>query len=185
LVGNFGFKAVAAYGIGYKLLAFAMMLGFGFGSASSILVGNNLGAKNYDRAVMSVVTPAFMNTLVMFGVGLLFYFFPVPFVKIFNSDPEVINICAGYLKITSVSYAFIGAGFVISKALSGAGDTSANMFITLICLWFIQIPLALFYSIYWGMGVEGIWWATVVAMFLHTLATVMWFAQGKWKQKIV
>ncbi len=180
-VGQFGFRAVAAYGIGLKLLSFAMIFGFGLGEAAAILIGHNLGAKDYHRASRLTSICAGYNTLIMLVFAFIYFFFATPLIKIFNTDPEVIRICLEYLRVTSLAYIFVGAGFILSRALNGAGDTAGNMMISIICIWFIQIPLVLFYTQYWKMGVSGVWWGIMAASFLQGLATVMWFYQNKWK----
>jgi putative MATE family efflux protein len=183
IVGTFGFKCVAAYGIGLKLLSMAMMSGFGLAAASSILVGQRLGAKEPKNALNIALISAGYNALIMAVFAVLFVSFPYAWVRLFTRDLEVIGICTEYLSITVVSYVFIGIGLVFGKSLNGAGDTSSTMFLTLICLWIIQVPLALFYTMFWGMGVAGVWWAIMIATFLQSLSTIMWFTQGKWQTK--
>jgi len=53
-----------------------------------------------------------------------------------------------------------------------------------LCSCFIQIPLVLFYSIYWDMGVDGIWWGIMVASALQAIASFMWFLQKKWQKEL-
>lgn len=185
LVGTFGYKAVAAYGIGLRLFSLAMMLAFGLGNAASILVGQYLGAKKVRLAVKIAVLSASYNAVVMGAIAICYIIFAIPLVKLFNSDLEVVRIGVSYIKITTIGYVFAGIGFVLGKSLNGAGDTTTTMIVTLICLWFIQVPLALFYTVFWKLDVTGIWWAIVLAIILQALVTMILFAQGKWRTKKV
>lgn len=54
LVTSFGTVTLAAYGIGSRLRSYIMVPGFGFASAASVLVGQNLGAGKPERAEKSV-----------------------------------------------------------------------------------------------------------------------------------
>ena len=185
IVGHFGYKAVAAYGIGLNLFNFAMMPGFGLGAAASILVGQHLGAGRRAMAMQSALIPAFYNIIIMQIFALLFVAFSKPILSFFTNDFEVIRLGIDYLKITTISYFCLGAGFVLSRALNGAGDTSSGIIINMVCLWFIQIPLALFYAIFWGMGLKGVWWGILVASTLQAGSTCAWFLVQEWKKSKV
>lgn len=183
IVGQFGYKAVAAYGIGIKLLNIAMMPGFGLGAAASILIGQHLGAQRQTMAMQSALLPAFYNAVIMQIVALIYVAWPQKIMGLFTNDFEVIRLGMDYLKVSTIPYFVLGVGFVLGRALNGAGDTSSAITINAVCLWFIQIPLVLFYTHFWEMGVYGIWWAIMLASLFQAGSTAALFFTQEWRYR--
>ena len=76
-------------------------------------------------------------------------------------------------------------GIILSRSLNGAGDTVSPMFITLVCLWGVQVPLALFLTKLPSLGLSGVWWAIVISNLLQGTMTAVWFSLVRWKNKQV
>jgi Na+-driven multidrug efflux pump len=47
---KFGTPALAALGVGHRVESWSYMVGVGFGAAAAAIVGQNLGARQVDRA---------------------------------------------------------------------------------------------------------------------------------------
>jgi Na+-driven multidrug efflux pump len=63
------------------------------------------------------------------------------------------------------------------------GDTLIPMFMTLISLWIIRIPLAVFLS---GIiDTDGIWWSAPASWLTGMLFSFLSYLTGKWKSKVV
>ena len=155
IVARFGTKAIAAFGVGMRLHMLAMMPGFAIGMAAGTLVGQNLGAKEVERASQSAWRAVMYYSGFMFLMTLIFLFAAPILLNFFNSDPEVIKIGSGFLKIASLGYVFIALGLILGRSMSGAGDTLSPMVITFVALWLLQIPLALYLSN--NIGLTGGW----------------------------
>ncbi len=183
LVAGYGTHAVAAYGVGLRLLMFVLMPGFGLAVATATLVGQNLGAGAPGRAQSTAWAAARFSMLMMGAVGLLFYVFAGDLMGFFNKTAEVVEIGATYLRITSIGYIFIALSIVLGRAMNGAGDTVSPMVMTFMSLWCLQVPLALVLARWSGLGVSGIWWAALVASVVHGMMTTGWFQLGRWKLK--
>jgi Na+-driven multidrug efflux pump len=76
-------------------------------------------------------------------------------------------------------------GIVLGRALNGAGDSIAPMIITILSLWGLQVPLAIWLSHVWQPATQGIWWAISAAMTVNGLLTAAWFETGRWRKKRV
>ena len=72
---------------------------------------------------------------------------------------------------------------LLSRSMMGAGDTMASMILTIVCLWGIQVPLAVWLSRVIRPPTQGIWWAVAAALATHGVLTVLWFQTGRWKHK--
>lgn len=183
IVAKYGTYAVAAYGVGLRIMMLVLMPAFGLAMAAATLVGQNLGAGEPERAHLSAWTATCFNMLIMGTVGIIFFLFAPNLISFFNTNPQVVEIGTAYLRITSRGYLFIALGIVLGRALTGAGDTVSPMVITFISLWCLQIPLALILPGGFHLGVAGIWWAILISTVVHGTITTGWFQRGRWKLK--
>ncbi|MFH0887047.1 MAG: MATE family efflux transporter [bacterium] len=183
VVASFGTAAIAAYGIGFRLNMLLMMPGFAFGMASASMVGQNLGAKKIDRAVKSAWTAVRYYGIFMLVMAFVFFFFAAHLIMIFNHDAEIIKIGSELLMVMAFGTPFTALGLILDRSLSGAGDTVVTMINTLIALWLIQIPLAIYLAHYTSIGIYGIWIATVIAQIVLSALNTARFISGKWKYR--
>jgi putative MATE family efflux protein len=89
-VSSFGSDAVAGYGIGIRVIVFAILPSWGMSNAAATMVGQALGARNPERAEKAVWTAGFYNMVCLGTVGLIFVLFARPIIQFFTSDPNVI-----------------------------------------------------------------------------------------------
>jgi len=185
IVALYGTAAIASYGIATRVGSIAFMPSHAFGLAAATLVGQNLGAKKVERSEKSAIISALFAMIIMGFSGTIFFAFPSPIISIFNANPEIIKFGVSYLRIVAFAQVFIGLSMSLGGAFRGAGDTKSLMFVTIISLWMIQIPLALFLSVYLKWGATGIWWGITISAICEAAITTFWFRLGKWKLKKV
>lgn len=184
ITAQFGTPAVAALGIGNRIESINYLVAFGCATAVATLVGQNLGARNPDRAAelthkTVVLISAF--TGVMTAVFLLF---PEAIMRIFVDDPEVLEAGKDYVRILAISQILMGWEIVIEGAYSGAGDTIPPMVVSIVGS-VLRIPLAWFLAVHQGWGINGVWWAITISTLLKGTAIYIWFSFGFWKKRVV
>jgi putative MATE family efflux protein len=185
IVSEFGSHVVAGYTIAIRVVVFSLLPSWGISNAAATLVGQNLGARQPERAEKSVWAVGKVNIVVMGILSLVLILIPSAFVKLFIADADVIM--NGSLSLRIISYGFIAYGFgmVMVQALNGAGDTITPTRINLFCFWLLEIPLAWALAIYFGIAHPGVYWAIVIAETIMTLTAAYFFKKGKWKLKEV
>jgi Na+-driven multidrug efflux pump len=149
------------------------------------LVGQNLGAKQPERAEQSVMLATKYNAVFMTGVMLLFLFCSSPIIGIFTNDYEVHRMGTLALQVIGSGYIFYGIAMVMMQALNGAGDSRTPTWINLFGFWFFQIPLAWFLAKTWHLGPLGAFIAVPVAETAIAIAAWYFFKKGKWKKVVV
>lgn len=143
LISTYGTKAYAAYGIGVQLLSFSFVIGFGFSIAGSTLVGQHLGANDRKQAIRSGWGSMRLSMGSMTIFGLLIVFFAQELSALMVDDQEVIRLTVLFIYLLGSMQPLMAIEFSIGGALRGAGDTRTPFVITVTCLIFIRVLLAL------------------------------------------
>ena len=181
IISDFGESAVAGYTISIRMIIFAILPAWGMANAAATLVGQNLGAKQPDRAEISVWRSAFFTMVFLLSVSVIYYLFAYPMVRLFHDDISVVKYGVSSLKIICLGYVFFAYGMVISQAFNGAGDTKTPTWINFVCFWLLQIPLAYIMSKNLAMGPNGVFWAVAISETVLAIVCIIIFRQGKWK----
>lgn len=177
-----GTTASAGYQIAIRNVVFFILPAWGMSNAAATLVGQNLGAKQMDRAEQSVMLTAKYNAAFMSLVMILFLFFAHPIISFFTADESVIAYGVLSLQIFGSGFVFYGIGMVMTQALNGAGDTKTPTIIYFICFWMFQIPLAYLFAIGFDLKSTGAFLAIPIAESLIAVFAWYYFKKGKWKE---
>jgi len=182
IVAGFGSDAIAGYTIALRILMFFLLPAWGLSNAAATLVGQNLGAKEPERAEKSVWTTARYNIVFMAFVTVIFLFFAAPIVSLINYQPEVVAMATQALQIVSLGYISYGVGMVLMNAFNGAGDSRTPTYINLAGFWAFQIPLAYTLALHLSLGPKGVFLAILIAETAITAGTYLIFKKGYWKK---
>jgi MATE family multidrug resistance protein len=156
-IGRMGTEALAVNQIAIQILALSFMPCQGFAIAATTLMGQYIGAGYPDLAKRSAYTTLKMGLFYAGFIALLCLTIPVQLVKIFNSDPVVVELGRLVLYWAALFQAFDAVQFISSGALRGAGDTRVPMWIVLGAAWFLFLPLAYIIGTVLNGGVVGAW----------------------------
>lgn len=173
--------ASAGYQIAIRNVVFFILPAWGLSNAAATLVGQNLGAKQPERAEQSVLLTTKYNIIFMSCVTLLFVFFSEWIISFYTSDKVILAYGSKALQIIGLGYVFYGIGMVMIQSLNGAGDTKTPTWINIFCFWMIQIPLAWFLAVYLDLGPLGAFIAIPSAETVLALLAYYFFKKGKWK----
>jgi Na+-driven multidrug efflux pump len=177
--------ASAGYQTAIRVVIFFILPAWGLSNAAATLVGQNLGAKQPERAEKSVMQTAKYNAVFMATVSLIFLFGAYPIIGFFTNDEEIRQIAVQALRIMAAGYVFYGIGMVMANAFNGAGDTWTPTWVNLVGFWFFQIPLAYLLAEYLSFGPTGVFIAIPVAETAITIVAFILFRRGRWKKVAV
>jgi len=183
IVSIFGSAALAGYTIAIRIVIFVILPSWGLSNAAATLVGQNLGAKQPERAASSVWRTGLYNMIFLGVIGLVFVAFAEAIVKLFTHDPAVISLAASCLRI--ISYGNIGYayGMVMLQAFNGAGDTITPTIVNFFGFWLLEIPLAYFLAIPLHLQAKGAYVSIVAAEAAIAAVSIVLFKRGHWKKQ--
>lgn len=173
LVAGFGDTAIAVQRVGSQIESVSWMTADGFAAAINSFVGQNYGAKQWDRVKKGYMKAAqIMFLWGMFSTGLLI-FAAEPIFRIFIHETDVVADGIVYLQVLGVSQMFMCEEILTTGALSGLGKTMQASVISII-LTSARIPMALF-LVMTPLGLSGIWWAITLSSVLKGIVYVTYF----------
>lgn len=130
----------------------------GFGSALTAFIGQNYGAKKWDRIKKSyLIGIKYVSYIGVFS-SVAFIFFSEPIMRLFFYEPEIIDIGKVCLKIMGFSQIFMNVEIVTTSAFSGIGRTNLPSIISIVFN-VLRVPIALILAGSMAMGLNGIWYS--------------------------
>ena len=181
IVALYGTEAYAAYGIGVQILSFSFVIGFGFSIAGATLVGQHLGAGDTDQARRAGWGAMRLSIVSMTFFGILIALFAEPLARFMIDNDEVVRLSVIFIWLLGSMQPLMAIEFSLGGALRGAGDTKTPLMITLTCLLFIRVLLALiFYML--DASVEIIFSTLVADYIVKGFLYVARFRSNKWMQ---
>lgn len=183
VVSVFGNSGLAGYTIAMRAIVFFILPAWGLSGAAATLVGQNLGARQPERAEHSVWKTGVYNALVMGAVGAFLIVFPGCVVRLFTHDPEVTAAAVSCLRIVSIGNIAYAYEMVMMQAFNGAGDTLTPTIVNFIGFIGMEIPIAYVLAIPLGMRINGVSWSITISESAIAVVMVILFRRGKWKEK--
>ncbi|MCX6048148.1 MAG: MATE family efflux transporter [Chloroflexi bacterium] len=135
VISHLGTQVLAAQRIAMNAMSLSFLPGFGFAIAATALVGQSIGAHRPEegKAVARIATiwaMVWMGTL-----GVLFFIFAGPIMRLYTDDPAVISAGVTSLRLVAAIQPFWGISFVQAGALRGTGDTQYPLRINTLGIW--------------------------------------------------
>ncbi|HKP95443.1 MAG TPA: MATE family efflux transporter [Fibrobacteria bacterium] len=172
LAAEFGPAAQAAIGIGSRLETLAVFPSLSIMVAILSLVGQNYGAKRYDRVAQSVRMGLATAFLTLTAVGILVHLFRGALLAKFHPDPSSFPAAYHYLGLTTLAYGFAGISIVSSGAFQGLGRGMPFLFLSTLRQLLIAAPLGWFLA--HTRGEYGLHFAPLIASALTALIASSW-----------
>lgn len=190
-IGNFAVVSLVGYLPGEGLIGSHMIAirieslsflgGFAVAQASSVLMGQYLGARDPHRAAVATLSCTGMAITLMGIFGIAFIVFPEFLTSLVSNKqahlettPQLLWICGWVQPLFAIS-------IVVSAALRAAGDTKVTMVLSFLSLFIIRLPLVIFFGWVLDLGLVGIWYGLTGEWLIRASLFLGRFYQGGWK----
>jgi putative MATE family efflux protein len=183
-VNGFGTSAIAAFGVGNRIVGLFDMPAQGIAGAATALVGQALGAG--DRAAARRIVRVALIACVAFLAPplVLSFLYGSDLVRFFVADPEAMRLGDIMFKIVSPSVLLFGLYYVVTGAFQGAGATRIVMVLAIVRLWGIRVPLVFVFARLLNLGPVSIWYAMFISNAATALAGILYYRNGPWAKAL-
>jgi len=185
LVSMFGSVVVAAYGVAIRIIDILTAFVGSISRAVSIMVGQNIGAEQYDRAKHISNTGLILVFTSLTIGGILIYIFRGSLVSLFINDPKVIIEGSKLISIFVWSIPFFGLFFVAGAIANGSGHTKAFAIISVLRLWVLRIGLSYVFALLLHYGSTGIYLGMSISNIVAGIISLAWIRSGRWLKKVI
>lgn len=185
IVAAFGTTTIAAYGIGNRIINVASMLVMGISTATTTMIGQNIGAGEKERSEKIAKVSVTLTFTLLTALGLLIFIIPSQLVGVFNKEAEVLLYGSSYLKITALFLGAMGVRMVINGVFRGAGKTTNTMIISIIAFCALRIPIAYVLSNLLDWNQTGIWWGVAASDGISAVISIVWIKMSNWSENIL
>ena len=174
IIAQWGPIPIAVQKVGSQIEAITWMTAGGFQTAMSTFIGQNYGARKWDRVFRGYFTGLTIMSIIGIFTSLLLIFAARPLFSIFvPGEEETIRQGAIYLRILGISQIFMAIEATTAGAFNGLGKTVPPSIVGIVFNG-LRIPAALFLSST-SLGLNGVWWALSISSIFKGTVLLIWY----------
>lgn len=172
IIAQWGPLPIAVQKVGSQIESLSWMTVGGFQSAMSAFVGQNYGAKKWERVYRGYFVGLGIVSVFGIFVTLLLIFGARPLFAIFIPEKEAIRYGVDYLRILGLSQLLMCIEIITAGSFIGQGKTTPPAIVGIVFN-VARIPLALVLSST-ALGLNGVWWAISITSIFKGLVLGLW-----------
>lgn len=162
IIAIYGPAAIAVQKVGSQIESLSWMTASGFSTAIGAFVGQNYGARKFDRIIKGYRSGLAVMSFIGILATVLLFAFAGPLFGIFIREPETLIMGIAYLQILALSQWFMTLEISTQGAFNGLGRTLYPSVVGIVFN-LLRIPAAYYLSQYTSLGLNGIWWAISIS----------------------
>ena len=183
-VNTFGTDTVAAYAGFVRIESFYWMLEQAFAVSITTFVGQNIGARKFDRVTRVVRCVGLTGLVVATAFSAVVLLFPTAVCEMFTSDAAVLaesSLIIMPIVINAYGAATRSPAFAI---INGSGNSRLNLLVAILDGMIARIGLAYILGFGVGLGSLGFWYGDALAGFMPITIGGIFYLSGKWKTNL-
>lgn len=174
ILAGFGTSVVAGFGVAGRIDAVVTMVVIGISASAAPLVGQNWGARLYDR-VDEALKLAYRYCLIWGVTAAVIMWLGAPFfVSLITDDPEVAAPAVAFLYIVPISIGFFGMVNVANASFNALSKPMPPLVLSISRLVVVYVPVAIAAGHFYGY--TGVYTATAAVTILFGLLGWRWNA---------
>lgn len=178
-INAFGSAAMAGCGAYFKIEGFVFLPITCFSMALTTFIGQNLGAKQYDRAKKGAAFGIFCSITLAEVIGILVYFFMPRLILLFNAEADVVNYGILQAHTESLFYFLLAFSHIVAGIMRGAGKSTVPMFVMLGCWCIFRITyVTIITSII--PTIQVVFWAYPITWSLSSVVFLIYLLKADW-----
>lgn len=178
-INAFGSAAMAGCGAYFKIEGFVFLPITCFSMALTTFIGQNLGAKQYDRAKKGAAFGIFCSITLAEVIGILVYFFMPRLILLFNAEADVVKYGILQAHTESLFYFLLAFSHTVAGIMRGAGKSTVPMFVMLGCWCIFRITyVTIITSII--PTIQVVFWAYPITWSLSSVVFLIYLLKADW-----
>jgi putative MATE family efflux protein len=183
---TFGTMVIAANAIASVINSFSFMPGMAYSLALLTIVGQCVGAGDYEAAKKETVKIMKLAYFTLFIIGVLIYVFMDGLLNLFSMSAEAYEMAKIFLRIHCISMVIAWPmSFALPNALRAAGDVRYVMIVATISMWTVRVSAAYLLTYPLGIGPLGVWLAMGGDFLFRGAFYFFRWRHGRWQNKAV
>ncbi len=184
---SYGTLAMSGYGLGNRIGDIFYIPVGGYGAALAPFIGQNLGAKNFDRLKKSYKVALWICIVLSLILNTIGIMLRVPLITFFVKDAsaELIKQASGYLLFSLGTSIFVTWHDLHRAVFNGTGNASVALLINISRLWLLRIPLIYLFDKFTNYGITGIWLSMFISNIVIAALGEFWYQKYFLKVKLV
>ena len=186
IIGMFGTNWTAGFGIAIRLELLLIPIIFGIGGALIAIVGANVGANKFQRAIEMTWKGTFFSVLIVGIIGLFFSIYPELWSDLFTNDLQTKVTTKAYLNLVAPFYAFFALGlglYFVCQAFNTlfwpvVGTFLRLFFVVILTLILLYNNLASPYLLFITMSCGLIIYGLFISLSLHFGPWKLYYTQN-------
>lgn len=182
-INDYGVTVSAVSGIALKVDMVGIHMGHAVATASSAMVGQNIGAENYSRVTRILKCSFLLNAICFSLVIFVIACFPRTVFGFFTTDPAVLLVCMEYVPVSITNLACSALRDSMNGFASGCGNYKFNFWVAIMDGVVGRIGFAFLLGIAMGLGYFGFWLGSAIAGAMPFVLGSIYYLSGTWKKK--
>ena len=178
-INKFGVMAVAGYGVYSKIEGFAFLPITCFAMSLTTFIGQNLGARQLERAKKGAVFGIFCSMSLAELVGLCVFFLMPYLAAAFDDNMAVVEIATKQAHVEALFYCLLAFSHCIAGIVRGAGKSTVPMLVMLASWCLIRITY-ITVTVHFIPKLSVIFWAYPLTWSISSIIFLLYFVKGKW-----
>ncbi len=178
-INLYGAMAVAGCGAYSKIEGFGFLPISSFALALATFIGQNLGAKEYERARRGARFGVLASLLLSELIGGAIYLLAPALISLFNGDPQVVAYGALQARTVTLFYFLLAFSHCIAGVMRGAGRAVVPMVVMLVCWCVIRVAYITLVARDSG-NIQMIFWAYPMTWTLSSIAFLIYYLKADW-----
>jgi len=181
-INLYGVVYSALSGIYNKINTMIGIVSNSFTTAGSSMVGQNLGARKYERVPVIMRTVLVCGMIISTAFALAMIFFSQQIFDLFTTDAAVLS--TAYILVIPTVLNFYGSATrsMSFSLINGSGNTKLNFAVAIIVGMISRVGIAALLGFAVGMGCQGFWYGDALAGFMPFVIGMCYYLSGRWRK---
>lgn len=178
-INTFKQVGTAACGAYARIQGFAFLPITSFSMSLTTYIGQNLGAKEYDRARAGARFGIWSSMILAEIIGVILYLFARPFTAFFIDDPKAIDIAVQQSHIESLFFFLLSYSHCLAGIFRGAGKAFVPMFVML-GIWCVLRIIFITVAMKLDHNIVLLFWAYPITWTISSAIYLLYYLKSDW-----